>query len=98
MVTDPGSAHPPTHTRDTGRVSAAPGRGVVQRAAGLPPVILADAIATAQAARYRPELPRMLDHRRQRDTVVVWNLGQRPRSLKDVLHVMQRIAEGWAGF
>jgi hypothetical protein len=46
----------------------------------------------------RPELHRMLDHLRERDTVVVWKLDRLSRSLKDVLHIMERIAQAGAGF
>jgi DNA invertase Pin-like site-specific DNA recombinase len=46
----------------------------------------------------RPELHRMLDRLREGDTVVVWKLDQLSRSLKDVLHLMERIANAGAGF
>lgn len=46
----------------------------------------------------RPELHRMLDQLRDGDTVVVWELDRLSRSLKDVLHIMERIAEAGAGF
>lgn len=46
----------------------------------------------------RPELHRMLDHLRDGDTVVVWKLDRLSRSLKDVLHIMERIAKAGAGF
>ena len=46
----------------------------------------------------RPELHRMLDHLREGDTVVVWKLDRLSRSLKDVLHIMERIAQAGAGF
>ena len=46
----------------------------------------------------RPELHRMLDHLREGDTVVVWKLDRLSRSLKDVLHIMVRIAQVGAGF
>ncbi len=46
----------------------------------------------------RPELHRMLDQLREGDTVVVWKLDRLSRSLKDVLHIMERIAETGAGF
>lgn len=46
----------------------------------------------------RPELHRMLDHLRKGDTVVVWKLDRLSRSLKDVLHIMERIARVGAGF
>src|SRR6516162_11343746 len=46
----------------------------------------------------RPELHRMLDHLREGDTVVVWKLDRLSRSLKDVLHIMERIAAAGAAF
>ena len=46
----------------------------------------------------RPELHRLLDHLRDGDTVVVWKLDRLSRSLKDVLHIMERIANAGAGF
>jgi DNA invertase Pin-like site-specific DNA recombinase len=46
----------------------------------------------------RPELHRMLDHLRKGDTVVVWKLDRLSRSLKDVLHIMERIGAVGAGF
>ena len=46
----------------------------------------------------RPELHRLLDQLRERDTVVVWKLDRLSRSLKDVLHIMERIATAGAGF
>ena len=46
----------------------------------------------------RPELHRMLDQLRDGDTVVVWKLDRLSRSLKDVLHIMERIAVSGAGF
>lgn len=46
----------------------------------------------------RPELARLLDQLRPGDTVVVWKLDRLSRSLKDVLHLMDRIAAAGAGF
>ena len=46
----------------------------------------------------RPELHRLLDQLREGDTVVVWRLDRLSRSLKDVLHIMERIAKAGAGF
>ena len=40
----------------------------------------------------------MLDQLREGDTVVVWKLDRLSRSLKDVLHIMERIADAGAGF
>ena len=54
---------------------------------------------TASGGRWdRPELQRMLDHLREGDTIVVWKLDRLSRSLKDVLHIMERIAKAGAGF
>src|SRR3546814_589128 len=44
------------------------------------------------------ELHRMLDQLRDGDTVVVWKLDRLSRSLKDVLHLMDRITSAGAGF
>ena len=46
----------------------------------------------------RPELHRMLDQLRESDVVVVWKLDRLSRSLKDVLHIMERIGDVGAGF
>lgn len=46
----------------------------------------------------RPDLHRLLDHLREGDTLVVWKLDRLSRSLKDVLHIMERIADAGAGF
>jgi DNA invertase Pin-like site-specific DNA recombinase len=54
---------------------------------------------TASGGRWdRPELLRLLDHLREGDTVVVWKLDRLSRSLKDVLHIMERIDNAGAGF
>ena len=46
----------------------------------------------------RPELHRMLDQLREGDVIVVWKLDRLSRSLKDVLHIMERIGDAGAGF
>jgi len=46
----------------------------------------------------RPELHRMIEQLREGDTIVVWKLDRLSRSLKDVLHIMERIADAGAGF
>jgi DNA invertase Pin-like site-specific DNA recombinase len=46
----------------------------------------------------RPELHRVIDQLREGDTVVVWKLDRLSRSLKDVLHIMERIGNAGAGF
>ncbi len=54
---------------------------------------------TASGGRWdRPEPHRLLDHLREGDTVVVWKLDRLSRSLKDVLHIMERIDNAGAGF
>jgi len=54
---------------------------------------------TASGGRWdRPELHRMLDQLREGDVVVVWKLDRLSRSLKDVLHIMERIGDASAGF
>jgi DNA invertase Pin-like site-specific DNA recombinase len=54
---------------------------------------------TASGGRWdRPELHRLLDHLREGGTVVVWKLDRLSRSLKDVLHIMERIGNAGAGF
>ena len=46
----------------------------------------------------RPQLHRMLGQLRKGDTMVVWKLDCLSRSLKDVLHIMERIAKAGADF
>jgi DNA invertase Pin-like site-specific DNA recombinase len=46
----------------------------------------------------RPELHRALDQLRQGDVLVVWKLDRLSRSLKDLLHILEQIAEADAGF
>jgi DNA invertase Pin-like site-specific DNA recombinase len=46
----------------------------------------------------RPELHRMLDHLRENDVVVVWKLDRLSRSLRDLLHIMEKIESMGAGF
>ena len=41
---------------------------------------------------------RLLDHLRPGDVVVVWKLDRLSRSLKDLLHIMEKIGEAGAGF
>jgi DNA invertase Pin-like site-specific DNA recombinase len=54
---------------------------------------------TASGGRWdRPELHRLLDHLHEGETVVVWKLDWLSRSLKDVLHIMERIGYAAAGF
>ena len=54
---------------------------------------------TASGGRWdRPELHRMLDQLRDGDVVVVWKLDRLSRSLKDLLHLLDRIEAAKAGF
>lgn len=46
----------------------------------------------------RPELRRLLDHLRKGDVLVVWKLDRLSRSLRDVLTIMERLAEMKTGF
>jgi DNA invertase Pin-like site-specific DNA recombinase len=46
----------------------------------------------------RPELHRALDHLRPGDVLVVWKLDRLSRSLKDLLHILEKITEAKAGF
>lgn len=46
----------------------------------------------------RPELHRLLDQLRPGDVVVVWKLDRLSRSLKDLLHIMERMKQAGAGF
>lgn len=46
----------------------------------------------------RPELHRMLDQLREGDVVLVWKLDRLSRSLKDLLHILDKIQECGAGF
>ena len=46
----------------------------------------------------RPELHRMLGQLRRGDVVAVWKLDRLSRSLKDLLHIMERIEVSGAGF
>src|SRR5215831_3985977 len=46
----------------------------------------------------RPELHRLLDQLRKGDVLVVWKLDRLSRSLRDVLMIMERLAEARACF
>ena len=46
----------------------------------------------------RPELQRMLDQLRPGDVVMVWKLDRLSRSLKDLLHLLEKIDAAGAGF
>ena len=45
----------------------------------------------------RPQLHRMLDQLRRGDVVVVWKLDRLSRSLKDLLHLVERLERAGAG-
>jgi DNA invertase Pin-like site-specific DNA recombinase len=46
----------------------------------------------------RPELHKMLDQLRKGDVVCVWKLDRLSRSLKDLLHILDKIDQAEAGF
>ena len=46
----------------------------------------------------RPELHRLLDQLRAGDTLVVWKLDRLSRSLKDLLHILEKVEAGGARF
>jgi DNA invertase Pin-like site-specific DNA recombinase len=46
----------------------------------------------------RPELHQMIDQLRNGDVVVVWKLDRLSRSLKDLLHLLDKIEESGGGF
>jgi DNA invertase Pin-like site-specific DNA recombinase len=45
----------------------------------------------------RPQLHRMLDQLRPDDIVVVWKLDRLSRSLKDLLHILEKLEAAGAG-
>jgi DNA invertase Pin-like site-specific DNA recombinase len=54
---------------------------------------------TASGGRWdRPRLQEMIGQLREGDVVVVWKLDRLSRSLKDLLHIMERIQLAGAGF
>lgn len=54
---------------------------------------------TASGGRWdRPELHRMIDQLREGDVIVVWKLDRLTRSLKDLLHILDKIEAAKAGF
>ena len=46
----------------------------------------------------RPQLHRTLDQFREGDVLVVWKLDRLSRSLKDMLHILEKLTEAGAGF
>jgi DNA invertase Pin-like site-specific DNA recombinase len=54
---------------------------------------------TASGGRWdRPKLQEMIEQLRDGDVVVVWKLDRLSRSLKDLLHIMDRIETAGSGF
>ena len=54
---------------------------------------------TASGGRWdRPQLHRMLDQLRPGDVLVVWKLDRLSRSLKDLLHILEKLEAAGAGF
>src|SRR4051812_50143270 len=54
---------------------------------------------TASGGRWdRPELHHLLDHLRDGDALVVWKLDRLSRSLKDLLHILEKIDAAGATF
>ena len=54
---------------------------------------------TASGGRWdRPELHRLLDHLRDGDALIVWKLDRLSRSLKDLLHILEKIDAAGATF
>src|ERR1700732_1897682 len=55
--------------------------------------------AKASGGRWdRPELHKLLSQLRKGDVLVVWKLDRLSRSLRDVLTIMERVADPKAGF
>ena len=46
----------------------------------------------------RPELHRLVDQLREGDVVLVWKLDRLSRSLKDLLHLLEKVEAAGAGF
>jgi DNA invertase Pin-like site-specific DNA recombinase len=46
----------------------------------------------------RPKLHQALEHLREGDVLVVWKLDRLSRSLKDLLHILEKVAASEAGF
>jgi len=46
----------------------------------------------------RPQLHQALDQLREKDVLVVWKLDRLSRSLKELLHLMERVRDAGAGF
>jgi DNA invertase Pin-like site-specific DNA recombinase len=46
----------------------------------------------------RPQLHKALEQLREGDVLIVWKLDRLSRSLKDLLHIMERVRDAGAGF
>jgi DNA invertase Pin-like site-specific DNA recombinase len=46
----------------------------------------------------RPQLHKALEQLREKDVLIVWKLDRLTRSLKDLLHLMERVRDSGAGF
>src|SRR5580704_5031518 len=46
----------------------------------------------------RPQLHNVLGQLREGDVLVVWKLDRLSRSLKDLLHIMEKVSDAGAGF
>jgi DNA invertase Pin-like site-specific DNA recombinase len=56
-------------------------------------------VESASGGRWdRPELHRALDQVRHADVLVVWKLDRLSRSLKDLLHILEKLTEAGGGF
>jgi DNA invertase Pin-like site-specific DNA recombinase len=54
---------------------------------------------SASSGRWdRPKLHRALDQLREGDVLIVWKLDRLSRSLKDLLHILEKITDAKAGF
>jgi len=81
----------------------------VSKADGQDPIVQVKALRQAGCKRIfeekasggrwdRPELHKALEHLREGDVLVVWKLDRLSRSLKDLLHIMERVRAAGAGF
>ena len=105
MLGTPGKRGPSLRSRPPAQswaTAASPGRGqdlAQQRAAPRAARCARLFEEKASGGRWdRPELHRLLDHLRPGDVVVVWKLDRLSRSLKDLLHIMEKIGAAGAGF
>src|SRR3546814_1642338 len=59
---------------------------------------ISDCSSDVCSSDLRPKLLEMIGQLREGDVVVVWKLDRLSRSLKDMLHIMERIELAGAGF